>query len=70
MNPEGFRFDTSPERLARLRSQVEGVVRTARERFDGGDECPSISAALSRDIDRCLVEDVERDVCNVVSQRS
>ena len=68
MNHEGFRFDTSPERLARLRSQVEGVVRTARDRFDRGEESRSISEELSRDIDGCLVKTLEETFKTLAAQ--
>jgi [protein-PII] uridylyltransferase len=59
MNPEGFRLDTNPQRLVRLRHRVEGVERDARDRFVHGDECGEVSAGLSREIDLSLAETLE-----------
>lgn len=59
MSPEGFRMDTSPQRLVHLRHRVEGVVRNARGRFERGEDCGEISAGLNREIDRALIETLE-----------
>jgi [protein-PII] uridylyltransferase len=59
MTPEGLRFDPNPERLARLRGQVEAVAGRARERFASGAECDLIARELSCEIDQCLVETLQ-----------